>query len=106
MESNSLPYLKGFDRWRTNIPPAVWFAAALVPMLASQIVRLHQHQAAAFTRRREGAPLPVKNGVRSRGAATRSISTRRNHVGVNPAARNRGFPDPVAAIARHHDRVA
>src|SRR5437899_9401029 len=32
-------------------------------------------------------------------------SARRHHVRVNPATRNRRFPDPVAVIARQHDRI-
>jgi len=31
-----------------DIPGPVWFAAALVPMVASQIVRLHQHEPEAW----------------------------------------------------------
>jgi uncharacterized protein len=30
------------------IPPPIWFAAALVPMVASQIIRLQQHDAGAW----------------------------------------------------------
>src|SRR5260370_35623953 len=33
-------------------------------------------------------------------------SVRRHHVGVDPAARHRGFTDAVAVIARDHDRIA
>ena len=33
-------------------------------------------------------------------------SARRHHVGVNAAARDRGFPDPVAVIAGDHDRIS
>jgi hypothetical protein len=43
MESNSLRYPKNFV-----IVPAIWFAIALAPMLASQIVRLHQHNLSSW----------------------------------------------------------
>src|SRR5439155_9518739 len=33
-------------------------------------------------------------------------SARRHDVGVYPAARDRGFADAVAVIARDHDRIA
>src|ERR1700722_10292008 len=34
------------------------------------------------------------------------VSTRRHDVSVNPAARDRRFPDAVAAIARDYNRIA
>jgi uncharacterized protein len=43
MESNSLRYPKSFV-----LAPAIWFAAALAPMLASQILRLHQHELSSW----------------------------------------------------------
>jgi membrane protease YdiL (CAAX protease family) len=38
--------LEHADKGRGGIIPTAWFAAALIPMIASQIVRLHQSQAA------------------------------------------------------------
>jgi membrane protease YdiL (CAAX protease family) len=48
MESHHLRYRKSADSSCTNIAQAVWFAAVLVPMLGSQIVRLHQHHAGSW----------------------------------------------------------
>jgi len=30
----------------------------------------------------------------------------RYDVGVNPATRDRSFPDPIAIVTRNHDRIA
>jgi uncharacterized protein len=39
---------KGSDKDGRNIVRALWFAVALLPMIASQVVRLHQHDAGSW----------------------------------------------------------
>jgi membrane protease YdiL (CAAX protease family) len=46
MENHSVTGLENADKGRAAIIPMAWFAAALMPMVASQIMRLHQSEAA------------------------------------------------------------
>src|SRR5690348_16339032 len=46
MENRCLTSLEHPDKGRAGIVPMAWFATALIPMIASQVVRLHQSQAA------------------------------------------------------------
>src|SRR3979490_1107738 len=51
------------------------------------------------------ATLPAKRRGEVKADAGES-STRRHDVGVDAAARNRCFPDPIAIVTRHHDWIA
>jgi membrane protease YdiL (CAAX protease family) len=41
-------FIKGSDNNGSNVVPALWVGLALLPMIASQVVRLHQHDAGSW----------------------------------------------------------
>jgi membrane protease YdiL (CAAX protease family) len=41
-------FIKGSDKNSGNIVPALWFGLALLPMIGSQVARLHQHDAGSW----------------------------------------------------------